>query len=122
MSKKVENLIILILFSLTFYSALVIGSPIDEPYEMTIGQERLKYLSTLGSYTDFDYYRYEKFYPCLYNTLAIFVTKFFPQRFEIVIWHSINSICSIFTVFGIFKITSTLFNKQVGKIVFLLCF
>ena len=122
MSKKVENLIILILFSLTFYSALVIGSPIDEPYEMTIGQERLKYLFTLGSYTDFDYYRYEKFYPGLYNTLAIFVTKFFPQRFEIVIWHSINSICSIFTVFGIYKITSILFNKQVGKIVFLLCF
>jgi len=122
MNKKVENLIILILFLLTFYCAIIIGSPIDEPYEMTIGQERLKYLFSLGSYTDFDYYRYEKFYPGLYNTLAIFVTKFFPQKFEIFIWHLINSICSIFTVFGIYKITSILFNKKIGKIVFLLCF
>ena len=75
MNKKVENLIILILFSFTFYSALIIGSPIDEPYEMNIGQERLKYLFTLGSYTAFDYFKHEKFLQTIiiWNKYRIFL-------------------------------------------------
>ena len=122
MNKKVENIVIVILFSLVFYNALIIGSPIDEPYDMLMGEERLKYLFSLGSYTDFDVHMYEKFYPGLYNTIAIFITKLFPQKIEIEVWHLVNSICSIFTVFGIYKITTILFNKNVGKITFLLCF
>jgi len=122
MNKKVEIFVILLLFTLAFYSAVIVGSPIDEPYEMTIGKERLKYLLSFGSYTDFDFYRYEKFYPGLYNTIAIFFTKFFPHKYEIVVWHLTNTIFSIFTIFGISKVASLLFNKQIGKIVFLLCF
>ena len=122
MNKKVEIFVILLLFTLAFYSAVIVGSPIDEPYEMTIGKERLKYLLSFGSYTDFDFFRYEKFYPGLYNTIAIFFTKFFPHKYEIIVWHFSNTIFSIFTIFGISKVASILFNKQVGKIVFLLCF
>ena len=122
MLKKVEisTLIILIIFA--FYCALTIGSSWDESYEMTIGKERLKYLFSFGSYKDYEFYRYEEFYPGFYNTLAIFVTKIFPNKYEIEIWHLTNTIFSISTVFGIYKITSNLFDKKVGKIVFLLCF
>jgi len=122
MLKKVEisTLIILIIFA--FYCALTIGSSWDESYEMTIGKERLKYLFSFGSYKDYKFYRYTEFYPGFYNTLAIFVTKIFPNKYEIEIWHLTNTIFSISTVFGIYKITSNLFDKKVGKIVFLLCF
>ena len=122
MLKKVEisTLIILIIFA--FYCALTIGSSWDESYAMTIGKERLKYLFSLGSYKDYAFYRYDEFYPGFYNTLAIFVTKIFPNKYEIQIWHLTNTIFSISTVFGIYKITSNLFDKKVGKIVFLLCF
>ena len=36
------------------------------------------------------------------------------NKFEIEIWHLTNTIFSIFTVFGIYKITSNLFDKKVG--------
>mgnify|MGYP000235788057 CR=1 FL=1 len=122
MLKKVEisTLIILIIFA--FYCALTIGSSWDEPYEITIGKDRLKYLFSFGSFKDFELFAYGEFYPGLYNTLAIFVTKMFPLKYEIEVWRLLHVIFSIFTIFGIYRISKTLFNKKVGKIVFLLCF
>ena len=120
MLKKVEISILVLLFVFAFYCALTIGISWDEPYEMTIGKDRLKYLISFGSYKYFDFHIHTKFYPAFYNTLAIFVTKIFPNKFEIEIWHLTNTTFSIFTVFGIYKITSNLFDKKVGKIVFLL--
>ena len=122
MLKKVEISILVLLFVFAFYCALTIGISWDEPYEMTIGKDRLKYLISFGSYKYFDFHIHTKFYPAFYNTLAIFVTKMFPNKFEIEIWHLTNTTFSIFTIFGIYKITSNLFDKKVGKIVFLLCF
>ena len=122
MLKKVEISTLTLLFIFVFYCALTIGSSLDESYEMNIGKERLKYLFSFGSYKDYGFYKYEEFYPGFYNTLAIFVTKIFPNKYEIEIWHLTNTIFSISTVFGIYKITSNLFDKKVGKIVFLLCF
>ena len=46
----------------------------------------------------------------------------FPKKYEFEIWHLINSLVSIFTIFGIYRISRNLFNKKVGKIIFLLCF
>ena len=46
----------------------------------------------------------------------------FPAKYEIQIWSLINLTFSFFTAVGIGKITEKLFNKKVGKIVFLLCF
>ena len=122
MLKKVEVFTLALLIIFAFYCALTIGSSWDESYEMTIGKDRLKYLFSFGSFKDFELFAYGEFYPGLYNTLAIFVTKIFPNKFEIEIWHLTNTIFSIFTVFGIYKITSNLFDKKVGKIVFLLFF
>jgi|TARA_Y100000310_G_scaffold200656_1_gene200737 hypothetical protein len=122
MLKKVELYTLVLLIIYTFYCAIAVGSSWDEPYEMMIGKNRLKYLFSLGSFKDFQLYRLEEYYPGFYNTIAIFITKIFPAKYEIEIWHLTNTIFSIFAVVGIYKITSNLFNKKVGKIVFLLCF
>ena len=121
MLKKVEisTLIILIIFA--FYCALTIGSSWDESYEMTIGKERLKYLFSFDSYDYLDY-RVYRFYPGFYDTLVTFLTKMFPKKYEIETLHLTNLLFSISTIFGISRISNELFNKKVGKIVFLLCF
>ena len=122
MLKKVEIFTLVLLIIFAFYCALTIGSSWDEPYEMNIGKDRLKYLLSFGSYKYFNFHIHTEFYPAFYNTLAIFITKIFPNKYEIEIWHLTNTFFSILAVFGIYKITSNLFNKKVGKIVFLLCF
>ena len=85
---------------------------------MTRGYERLKYLFSLGSYESHFYYSdNEQFYPGLYDTLAIFVTKMLPKKYEIEIWHLTNSLFSLLCIFGVYKLSSILFNKHVGKII-----
>ena len=122
MPKKIELSTIVILFIFVFYCALTIGIPWDEGFEITRGKERLKYLLSLGSYKIYWDYQSEEFNPGFYSTLAIFITNMFPKKFENEIFHLTNSLFSILTVFGIYKISSILFNKKVGKIIFLLCF
>ena len=122
MPKKIELSTIVILFIFVFYCALIIGIPWDEGFEITRGKERLKYLLSLGSYKIYWDYQSEEFNPGFYSTLAIFITNMFPKKFENEIFHLTNSLFSILTVFGIYKISSILFNKKVGKIIFLLCF
>ena len=122
MFKKVEISTLILLFFFTIYSTLTTGSFWDEPYEMNIGKDRLKYLLSFGSYEYLNHYKTTEFYPGFYNTLAIFVTKMFPIKYEIEVWRLLHVIFSIFTIFGIYRISKTLFNKKVGKIVFLLCF
>ena len=120
MSKKIEILTLFLLIVFSIYCSLIKGISFDETFEMNMGKERLRYLFSLGSYTYYDYAD-QRYYPGLYNTLSIFVTKMFPIKYEIHIWHLNNLIFSLFTIVGIYKITSKLFNKKVGKIVFLLC-
>ena len=122
MLKKVEISALVLLFIFTIYSALTTGSSWDEPYEMNIGKDRLKYLLSFGSYEYLNHYKKTEFYPGFYTTLAIFVTKMFPIKYEIEVWRLLHVTFSILTIFGIYRISKTLFNKKVGKIVFLLCF
>ena len=122
MFKKVEVSIIILLFAFATYCSLITGSFWDEIYEMNIGKDRLKYLFSFGSYKYFDFHIYTEFYPGFYNTLAIFVTKIFPIKYETEVWRLTHVSFSILSIFGIYKISSNLFNKKVGKIVFLLCF
>jgi len=119
--KKIENLVILLLIIFSIYCALINGASLDVPFEMRMGKERLKYLFSLGAYSDYDF-KDVRFYPGFYNTFSIFITKMFPAKYEIQIWSLINLTFSFFTAVGIGKITEKLFNKKVGKIVFLLCF
>jgi len=121
MKNKIDNIILYLLILFSLYCALIIGISWDELFYIDKANERLKYLFSFGSYDYLDYGN-QRFYPGLYNTLAIFITKMFPKKYEIEILHLINYSFSILTIFGISKISSELFNKKVGKIVFLLCF
>ena len=77
MSKKVEISIIALLIIFAFYCALSIGSSWDEIFVMTRGEERLKYLFSLGSYeSSFTLYSpNEKFYPK--RSLIVIIFTFF---------------------------------------------
>ena len=122
MIKKVEISTLILLFILVFYCALTIGTGWDELSEILRGNQRLKYLFSLGSWENYWKEQNDEFYPGFYTTLASFFTKMFPKKYEFEIWHLINSLVSIFTIFGIYRISRNLFNKKVGKIIFLLCF
>ena len=122
MLKKIEVFTLFFLIIFVFYCAVIIGSSWDEVFAMTRGKERLKYLFSLGAYNSYYNPISEEFSPGFYHTLAIFFTKMFPTKYEIETFHIINSLFSILTVFGIYKISSIIFNKTDGKIIFLLCF
>ena len=124
MKNKIDNYILYSLILFSVYCAVIIGISWDELDQLAEGNRRLKYLFSFGTY---DYLDYRdrlgwEFYPGFYHTLSTFVTKMFPKKYEIETLHLINWSFSIFTIFGISKISSELFNKKVGRIVFLLCF
>ena len=122
MFKKIEVSILVILFTFTSYCALIIGDYWDADYDINLGKDRLKYLFSLGAYKNFNFHLYTELYPGLYNVIAIFITKMFPIKFENEVWRLTHTAFSFLTVIGIYKVTSTLFNKKVAKIAFLLCF
>ena len=122
MTNKINNIIIYLLIIFSIYCSLIIGMSWDELGHIEGGNRRLKYLFSFGSYDYLSYYGDQRFYPGLYKTLSVFITKIFPKKYEIEALHLINNLFSIMSIFGISKISSELFNRKVGKIVFLLCF
>ena len=94
-NKKIENSIILLIITFSIYCALINGTSLDVPWEMRMGKERLKYLFSFGQYSDYDF-KNVKFYPAFYNTFSIFITKFFPAKYELQIWNLNNLIFSFF--------------------------
>ena len=62
MLKKVEFPILILLFSFAIYCALIIGNSWDELDHIYIGNEKLKYLFSFGSY-DYLTYRNLSVYP-----------------------------------------------------------
>ena len=124
MSKKIEILILGTIFIFLFFCAITIGHSWDLEMEINKGNERLKYiffLSSFDNYVSSSRMIGDEFYPGFYTTLVSFVTKIFPKKYEFEIWQLTNSLFSILTVFGIYRISRTLFNKEVAKIIFILC-
>ena len=58
MYKKVEISALTILFIFAIYCTLIITGFWDENFEMTMGRERLRYIFSLGSYENFDFYNH----------------------------------------------------------------
>ena len=121
MKNKINNIVLYSLIVFSIYCALTIGMSWDELDHIAEGNKRLNYLFSFGTNEYWDYKGW-RFYPGFYNTFVVFVTKMFPKTYEIETLHLVNYLFSISTIFGISKISSELFNKKVGKIVFLLCF
>ena len=93
MTNKINNVILYLLIVYSIFCALKIGVSWDELAHLDRGNERLKYLFSFGAYDYLDY-RDQKFYPGFYNTLATFVTKMFPKKYEIETLHLTNLLFS----------------------------
>ena len=96
----------------------------DEPYFYEIGINRLKYVLSFGNYEYQDFSHGSNVYqfPGFYDTLTAFISQIIPRKYEIEIHHLINLFSSFTTILGITKITKSLFNSKVSKIVFLILF
>jgi len=121
MEKKFENLTLIFLIIFAVYCSLTLGMAWDEPYHNYEGKNRLKYFFTLGKYK-YDEFLHFRYYPGFYDTLSAFISQIIPIKYEVHGHHISNLFFSLLTMFGISKITGRLFNKKVGKIVFLISF
>ena len=89
MTNKINNIILYLLIVFSIYCALIIGLSWDNFFHMDLGNRRLKYLLTFGSFDNYSGgYADQKSHPGFYYTLVIFVTKMFPKEFEIQIIHA----------------------------------
>ena len=120
MSKKKKYIILSILITFSIYCSLTIGQSLDEHYHLLQGKITLDYLFSLGQINkDMPY---GDFYSTIYWSFLYLITELFPSKYETSVGHLVNLFFSFATIFGIGKITSVLFNKKVGSIVFIVLF
>jgi len=110
-------------FFLLFYSiycALTVGKSWDEGTHLKIGKSALDYLFSFGKIDSPGFYR--EHYSPIYWSLKYLFTLIFPLKYQIEANHFINLAFSFSAIIGIGKLSKELFNKEVGKIVFLILF
>ena len=119
-NKKYEKILIYLLIFFSFYSAVIVGRSWDEGYHLLLGKITLEYLFSLGKIDKELFYREN--YSSFFWSFQYLITQIFPSKFEIEISHITNLIVSIGTIFGLSKLSRELFNKNVGRISFLILF
>ena len=119
-SKKNQKILLFFLFSFSAYCAIVLGKSWDEGPNLFQGKNTLEYLFSLGKNNN--YYWGREYYSGFYWSLQYLLTTIFPSKFQISISHIINLIFSISAIIGVNQISKELFNKNVGKIIFLVLF
>ena len=118
-SKKKILFIILILFS--SYCALTIGISWDESFLTNQGEITANYLLSLGLIEQEKYFRSEFYSPIYYSIRYLFVQAF-PKIYQFEANHLVNLFFSLATIIGIKKICEIFFNRDIGKIIFLILF
>jgi len=120
MSKQNQKIIVVLLFSYSIYCSIIIGQTWDEGFHIQQGKITLEYLFSLGRINNDIYYR--EYYSPIYWSLQYLLTQIFPSKYMIESSHVVNLIVSLGTLFGIYRFSKQIFNKEVGKIVFLILF
>ena len=120
MSKNKNNILLILLIAFSVYCALIIGETWDHEDNLSRGKITLDYLFSFGK-LDRDI-TYREYYSTIYWSLSYLVAKQFPSQYQFEISHLLNLIFSLSTIIGIGKLCQELFNKKIGKIVFLLLF
>ena len=120
-NKNFRLAIIYLLIIFSYYCSLTIGTSWDEPFEITRGQERLKYILSFGSY-EVAPAQNDKYYPGLYNTISAFISNIMPKKYIYETFHVINNTFSILTIFGLYKLTKLLFDKNVAFLSLIILF
>ena len=121
MNKKTnEYLIISLLLSYSLYCSLTIGASWDEFYHYKNGDNIFKYIFSLGlrEYQSANF----TFHYGLYDFLASFFSKNFTKNLIVESHHIFNLLFSISSIYAIYQISKILFNKNIAKISFILCF
>tara|TARA_B100001123_G_scaffold386086_1_gene460143 strand:- start:1898 stop:3478 length:1581 start_codon:yes stop_codon:yes gene_type:complete len=122
MTKKINLIFLVFLFLYSIYCAFQLGYTWDVLFYYNVGKERLDYLLSLGlNVVDSKIYAH-RFLTGAYNTIAAFFAQFFPRKFLLEALYLFNLIFSSIAIFGIYKITKELFNKEIAKITFVICF
>ena len=120
MIKKKQNILLFFLLIFSIYCALSIGQSWDEKFHLLQGKITLDYLFSLGNIDN--YIQYRENYSTIFWSLLYFITKIFPAQYQIEISHLVNLFFSLGAIYGIGKLNEELFNKNVGKIIFLIFF
>ena len=120
MNKKKQKILLFFLFTFSVYCALTIGKSWDEGVDLLYGKSTLNYLFSIGKINDYFFTR--EYYSASYWAFQYLLTTIFPSKYEVEISHLINLFFSLMTIVGIGQIGKELFNKKVGKIVFLILF
>ena len=119
--KSLSNFFLIFFFVFAIFNSLHIGISWDEGAYLLLGQERLDYLLSLGFDKVKEPFWNSKYFPGVSHTISAFLISFFPEEMEYEIFHLINLCISIVTIFGVYKLSKELFNKDVAKILFLIC-
>ena len=120
MIKKKQKILLFFLFAFSIYCALKIGQSWDEAFHLIQGKTTLDYLFSLGKIDKDILYREN--YSTIYWSFSYLLTMIFPSQYQIEVSHLINLAFSLSTIVGVGKISTELFNKKIGKIVFLILF
>ena len=116
--KKITSLYILIAFSI--YCSLVVGLAWDEQNAFESGKITIDYLFTLGRVDK--YIAYREYYSTIYWSFLYLVSEIFPSKYQNEIGHLINLSFSLSAIFATGRLATVLFNKEVGKLTFLVLF
>ena len=119
-NKEKQRILLFFLFSFSVYCALIIGKSWDEDHALLQGKSTLDYLFSLGKIDK--HFVAREYYSSFYWSLQYLLTTIFPSKYQIEISHIINLIFSLATIIGISQVGKELFNKRVGKIIFLILF
>ena len=111
-----KNILLSIIFIFMAYCAVDIGSMWDSGTHLSMGQNRLDYLFSLGAVNN--EYWFSKFFPGISYTITAFLLNVFPKALETEVLHLINLSISLSAVYGLTNICKILFNKQISRIVF----
>ena len=108
------NLICFLLIIYAYINSVLTGISWDELFVVARGEERLKYLYSLGNAKITN--DGNQYFPGLFDTLAVFFTQLFPKQFTISTLHLFNTTFSLLTLLGIYRLTKILFNKPIARI------
>ena len=85
----------------------------DESFYQKTGEINLKYLLSFGQIDEPFPSKYR--YSTLYWTVLSFINQMFPQKFNLEVYHILNSFFGLMTIVGLYKLNKILFNKSYCK-------
>ena len=86
----------------------------DESFYQKTGEINLKYLLSFGQIDESFPSKFR--YSTLYWTVLSFISQIFPHKFNLEVYHILNSFFGLMTIVGFYKLNKILFNKPIAKI------